>query len=222
MSSHDEVAGQRVLGLRIAVDDGEPLEVLQLAYPESALEGALKGERDPYAGIVWPSGIALARAMVPLIEAGLQVIDAGAGTGLISLAAARRGARVLSLDHDPIVLRLLAASAERQSLPLETRVFDLASAEPLPPCELIIFSDLLYQRDFALVVAGRAVEAVRQGATALVGDPGRIGRDAFADAVAAHGLEAAFVPVTVDVPGEQRQELIGIATLQPHPTPIGA
>lgn len=210
------VAGQAVRSLWIAVDDGAPLEVLQLADPESALEGAIRGERDPYAGILWPSSIAVARAIVPEIVPGTHIIDAGAGTGLISLAAARRGARVLALDHDPVVLQLLAASAARQSLSLETRVFDLTSSQPLPPCDLIIFCDLLYQRDFSLMVAGRAVEAVRQGAHVLVADPGRIGRDAFSNAVAAHGLDAQFEEVRVAVPEESREEVIGIARLAPH------
>jgi len=212
------VAGQQVRLLRIAVDEGDPLEVLQLAHPESALEAAIRGERDPYAGILWPSSVALARALLPQIEPGVNVVDAGAGTGLISLAAARRGAKVLALDHDPIALQLLAAAAARQSLRVETMVFDLTAGQPLPRCDLLILSDLLYQRDFALVVAGRAVEAVRQGARVLVADPGRIGRDAFRAAVAAHGLACEFVPVRVDVPGEERQEWIGIATLLPHTT----
>jgi predicted nicotinamide N-methyase len=211
------VAGQQVRVLRIAVDECEPLQVLQLAHPESALDAAIRGKRDPYAGILWPSSIALARALLPEIEAGAYVIDAGAGTGLISLAAARRGAHVLALDHDPVALELLAAGAARQSLQLETALFDLTSAQPLPRCDVIIFSDLLYQRDFALMVAGRAVEAVRQGAKVLVGDPGRIGRDAFTAAVAAHGLATDFVPVRVEVPGEEREEWIGIARLLPHP-----
>jgi len=210
------VAGQQVRALRIAVDDGEPLEVLQLAHPESALEAAIRGERDPYAGIFWPTAIALARMIAAEIRAGMRVVDAGAGTGLVSLAAARRGASVLALDHDPVALQLLAAAAARQALLVETCVFDLTSAQPLPHCDLMVFSDLLYQRDFALMVAGRAVEAVRQGASVLVGDPGRIGRDAFQAAVAAHGLETEFIPVRVEVPEEAREEAIGIARLCPH------
>lgn len=208
-----EVAGQQVRPLRIRLDEGEPLEILQLAVPESALEGAVRGERDPYAGILWPSSIAAARAILPFLRPGMHVVDAGAGTGLISLAAARRGARVLALDHDAVALQLLAAAAARQHLHLATRRFDLGSACELPTAELFVFSDLLYQRDFALVVAGRAVEAVRQGAAVIVADPGRIGRDAFVTAVAAHGLRARFDEVMVAVPGEERDERVGICRL---------
>lgn len=213
-----EVNGHRVRPLRIDIGEADPIEILQLADPESALEGALRGERDPYAGILWPSSIAAARAILPFVRPGTHLLDAGAGTGLISLAAARRGARVLSLDHDPVILTLLAAAAARQSLELDTLLFDLTCSLPLPRTELVVFSDVLYQRDFALVVAGRAVEAVRQGATVLVADPGRIGRDAFATAVAAHGLHAEFESVDVAVPGEDRFEKIGLALLR-HPGP---
>lgn len=211
-----EVAGQQVRPLRILLDEGEPLEILQLAVPESALAGAVRGERDPYAGILWPSSIAAARAILPYLRTGMHVVDAGAGTGLISLAASRRGASVLALDHDAVALQLLAAAAERQQLQLATRVFDLSSALELPTAELFVFSDLLYQRDFALIVAGRAVEAVRQGAAVIVADPGRIGRDAFTTAVAAHGLHAVFEETLVAVPGEERNERIGICRLAHH------
>lgn len=209
-----DVAGQRVRPLEILVDGDVPLEVLQLAAPESALEGAIRGERDPYAGILWPSSIAAARALVSYIRPGMHVVDVGAGTGLISLAAARRGARVLALDHDAVALQLIAAAAARQGLDVETMVFDLTSSRDLPPAELFVFSDLLYQRDFSLMVAGRAVEALRQHATVIVADPGRIGRDAFVTAIAAHGMAADFVESVVAVPGEDRNERIGICLLR--------
>ena len=52
----------------------------------------------PYWAELWPSGIALARAVAALELAGARVLELGAGLGLPSLAAALGGAEVLATD----------------------------------------------------------------------------------------------------------------------------
>ncbi len=61
--------------------------------------------------------------------AGAKVLDVAAGNGNASLAAARRGADVISTDYVPELLTLGAARAKAEGLPVVTQVAD---AENLP------------------------------------------------------------------------------------------
>jgi 2-polyprenyl-3-methyl-5-hydroxy-6-metoxy-1,4-benzoquinol methylase len=58
-------------------------------------------------------------ALARLLPAGGRVLDAGAGTGFLSLAAARLGHRVTALDLSAGMLARLRASAEREGLQVE-------------------------------------------------------------------------------------------------------
>ena len=213
MDALPRVNGQPVRVQHLRIDAAIELQLLLPADDEAWLESAVRGERDPYAGLVWPASIAAARALLPELRPGLRVLDAGSGTGVVALAAACAGASVTAMDYDPVALALVEASAARMNLPLRTLRFDLRSHEPLPPADFVVFADVLYQRDLSFVVAGRAVEAHRRGTRVLVADPGRMGREAFSTAVRAHGHTPVFAPVDVEVPGEPRVEHVGIAWL---------
>jgi SAM-dependent methyltransferase len=63
------------------------------------------------------------------IAAGSRVLDVAAGNGNASLAAARRGARVIATDYVEALLERAGRRADADGLPLETRVAD---AEALP------------------------------------------------------------------------------------------
>jgi SAM-dependent methyltransferase len=55
-----------------------------------------------------------------------RVLDIGSNTGHFSLAAARRGARVVAIDRDPGVAGLLFAAARRESLDVLPLAVDIA------------------------------------------------------------------------------------------------
>jgi SAM-dependent methyltransferase len=65
-----------------------------------------------------------------LPPAPLRVLDVGAGTGFLSLAAARLGHKVTALDVSAQMLEQLRAAAEREGLAVQTIS---ASAEQPPP-----------------------------------------------------------------------------------------
>jgi ubiquinone/menaquinone biosynthesis C-methylase UbiE len=58
------------------------------------------------------------------LRAGMRFLDVAAGSGALSIPAARLGAQVLATDQSPVMLELLAARARNEGLTVETRVMD--------------------------------------------------------------------------------------------------
>jgi ubiquinone/menaquinone biosynthesis C-methylase UbiE len=58
------------------------------------------------------------------LEPGMQFLDVAAGSGALSIPAARLGAKVLATDASPVMLDRLEARARDEGLELDTRVMD--------------------------------------------------------------------------------------------------
>jgi ubiquinone/menaquinone biosynthesis C-methylase UbiE len=58
------------------------------------------------------------------LRAGMRLLDVAAGSGALSIPAARLGAQVLAIDQSPVMLELLRARAHQEGLAIETRVMD--------------------------------------------------------------------------------------------------
>lgn len=58
------------------------------------------------------------------LREGMRFLDVAAGSGALSIPAARFGARVLATDQSPVMLDLLQARAHQEGLNIETRVMD--------------------------------------------------------------------------------------------------
>ena len=58
------------------------------------------------------------------LRPGMKFLDVAAGSGALSIPAARLGARVTSVDLSPVMLEHLAARARSEGLNVETRVMD--------------------------------------------------------------------------------------------------
>jgi ribosomal protein L11 methyltransferase len=66
------------------------------------------------------------------------LLDAGCGSGVIAIAAARLGfAPVFALDLDPVAIETTAANARVNAVQLELRVAD-ATRDPLPEVEAVV------------------------------------------------------------------------------------
>jgi ubiquinone/menaquinone biosynthesis C-methylase UbiE len=70
---------------------------------------------------MWLGNEALRRAG---LRPGMQFLDVAAGSGALSIPAARLGALVLAADLSPVMLERLRARARKESLDLERRVMD--------------------------------------------------------------------------------------------------
>jgi SAM-dependent methyltransferase len=96
------------------------------------------GTASPSERAAWNA--ALQRLLPP---GGGRVLDVGAGTGFLSLAAARLGYRVTALDLSGGMLARLRASAERDGL--EVEIVEAGAEEPPPgPFDAVIERHLLW------------------------------------------------------------------------------
>jgi ubiquinone/menaquinone biosynthesis C-methylase UbiE len=70
---------------------------------------------------IWVGNEGLRRAE---LRSGMRFLDVAAGSGALSIPAARLGAQVLATDQSPVMLELLRARAQKEGLNIETRVMD--------------------------------------------------------------------------------------------------
>lgn len=80
--------------------------------------------------VLFRTGPVLAQAVEADVRPGLSVLDLGCGTGIVGLAAARAGARVLSVDLNPAAVACATNNARRHALPVAVRHSDLFGSVP--------------------------------------------------------------------------------------------
>jgi predicted nicotinamide N-methyase len=182
------------------------LTLLRPADPDVLLEALLQeddpSEDDlPFWAEQWPSGVALARELLTRDLTGVEAVELGCGLGLVSVAAAAAGARVLATDWSTDALAFAAANAARNGV--EVRTARCAWREPAElleraPWPLVLAADVLYELrnvDLLLGLLGRLV-APGQGQV-LLADPGRPPWSVFADGLAAAGWLVTELPTPI-------------------------
>jgi predicted nicotinamide N-methyase len=129
------------------------------------------GVPPPYWAFAWAGGQALARYILDHSEiaAGKSVLDFGAGSGLVALAAAKAGARhVIAADIDPFAIAAMTCNAKANALAIEAVDKDMiGSGERF---DLILIGDMCYERPLAERLMAWLKETQ---ADILLGDPGR-------------------------------------------------
>ncbi|GAB2501407.1 class I SAM-dependent methyltransferase [Arenimonas alkanexedens] len=140
-------------------------------------------------GQVWPAGRVLAQAMSQFDVAGKRILELGCGLGLASLVLQRRKADVTASDHHPLAEEFLVYNAGLNGLP-PPNFLDLAWDQPQPMLgefDLIIASDVLYERGHAEQLAQLLARHMRPSAEVLITDPGRGNSGAFTTALKKQG-----------------------------------
>lgn len=140
-------------------------------------------------GQVWPAGRVLAEAMCTYDIAGKRILELGCGLGLSSLVLQRRRANVVASDHHPLAESFLRHNAAQNQL-TEVAYHDLRWEIPDPTLgrfDLIIGSDILYERDQAGLLAAVMLRHALPDAEVLITDPGRGNSNPFTRALVAQG-----------------------------------
>jgi predicted nicotinamide N-methyase len=142
-------------------------------------------------GQVWPAGRVLAEAMSHHEIAGKRILEIGCGLGLASLVLQYRGANIIATDHHPLAEAFLAYNSALNELPAVV-YRELQWAVPnagLGCFDLIIGSDILYERDHSNLLAALMLRHASPDCEILLTDPGRGNSAPFTRALATQGYD---------------------------------
>nr|WP_254019222.1 50S ribosomal protein L11 methyltransferase [Mesorhizobium escarrei] len=147
------------------------------AEPEEGSEADEDGPepQPPYWAYAWAGGAVLARYILdrPETVAGLRVLDIGAGSGLVGIAAAKAGAsEVVASEIDRNGVAALGLNAAANGVAI-TVVSEDITAGPPPPVDVVAAGDLFYRQDLADRVIPFLDRCLAAGINVLIGDPGR-------------------------------------------------
>jgi predicted nicotinamide N-methyase len=160
----------------------------------------------PMFGLLWPSGVHLAAAVArrPLL-ADESILEIGCGLALASLVSHRRGALVTASDSHPLAGGFLLENLKLNGLPPLRYCHGNWSSNGMPHAppptalaqgqrprlqgrfDLIIGSDVLYERDEAGTLAAFISRHARSVSEVMIVDPNRGNRPVFNRHMAALG-----------------------------------
>ncbi|MEQ9495920.1 MAG: 50S ribosomal protein L11 methyltransferase [Deltaproteobacteria bacterium] len=178
---------------------------LHLVTPQCALWKATDADLErlelpaPYWAFGWAGGQAIARAILDgeIDVADKRVVDFGAGSGLIAIAAMLRGATcALAADVDPFAAIACRMNAALNGVTIETTVVDLVGREV--NADVVFAGDVTYAADLAAAVRTWLLRLVAAGRRIYVGDPGR----GFLDTEGLERVATIDAPSDVDVDGQ--------------------
>ena len=129
----------------------------------------------PFWAFAWAGGQALARYLLdhPANVAGRSVLDLGAGSGLVAIAAAKAGARsVLAAEVDHFAAEAIAANAAINGVVISVATADLLDTVNLR-WDVVTAGDVCYEQPMADRVVGWLRGMAARGTIVVLGDPGR-------------------------------------------------
>lgn len=128
----------------------------------------------PYWAFAWPGGQALARYIMdnPTEVTGRTVLDFGAGSGLVAIAAAKAGAScVVAAETDVLALAAIDMNSQANGVFVEPIGVDIIGSNAR--WNTILVGDMCYERPVADRMVAWLRLMVRNGVRVLLGDPGR-------------------------------------------------
>ena len=129
----------------------------------------------PFWAFAWAGGQALARHILDYPEqvANRLVLDFGAGSGLVAIAAAKAGAaRVVAAEIDHFAAAAIGINATLNDVAVTVTTADVIDIVD-PRWEVVAAGDVCYEQPMAARVARWLAALAGRGSLVLLGDPGR-------------------------------------------------
>jgi predicted nicotinamide N-methyase len=199
--------GYRTKQERIAIDGAAHLVIRSLLDRQQfadplgeAARAGISSATWPLFGLLWPSGALLAARMaMRVVQPDERILELGCGLALASLVGHRRGADVTASDCHPLAGPFLEANLRLNGLPpLKYRhgewALPVATDGPAAPgavqghYDLLIGSDVLYDRDASVALAGFIGRHAQPTAEVWIVDPDRGNRSRFSALMADLGF----------------------------------
>lgn len=201
--------GYEVRFQRVAVTGGAVLEIRalldrqQYADPFGDAEAAgISPASWPLFGQIWPSSQKLADLMQVWQLGARRVLEIGCGLGLASLVVHRRLGNITASDCHPLTESFLQDNLRLNRLPaMKYQTGNWLRSNPaLGEFDLIIGSDVLYERDQPEQLAAFLQRHAAAQAEVLIIDPNRGNRNAFSRCMVRLGF--ALTETMLDAPLE--------------------
>ena len=158
-------------------------------------EDFVADERLPYWADIWPSSRVLAEHVVGMQADRRRLLELGCGAGLVSVAAAIAGFDVTASDYYEDALRFTALNVlVNTGVLIETREADWRRfPHDMGRFDLVVASDVLYEREYATLVASAIDRTLLGRGTARIADPGRLAAPEFVEQCKERGMPAAMI-----------------------------
>ena len=172
---------------------GRTLSILHPASAEDLIDEKdfERDERLPYWAELWPSARVLGEWLLGMRGEARTLLELGCGAGLVSACAALAGFDVTVSDYyDDAMLFARVNACRNGAAEPDTVAIDWRNLpKDLARFEVIVASDVLYERTYGPVVANAIASALAPGGVAWLADPGRVARDGFVRSLGPLGLK---------------------------------
>lgn len=194
---------------RVVIPGGEALTIRSLLDRQQYYDPTGAADRLgicsaswPLFGLLWPSSLHMAQRLAQRpVRDDEKILEIGCGLAIPTLVGRRRGARITASDRHPLARSFLEANARLNGVELvkyrhgqwgvtdEPCLRDTGAELLSARYDLIIGSDLLYDRDAPGLLATFLDEHAAEDAEVWIIDPDRGHRPAFVRRMAVCGFE---------------------------------
>jgi predicted nicotinamide N-methyase len=191
--------------------EGRPVKLVKPSNADHLISEAdyVMDERLPYWADLWPSARVLSATVSREAGADRRLLEMGCGLGLATVGAMMGGFDVTATDYYEDALHVTRGNAARnlghepavrmvnwREWPSDLGVFDVVMA-----------ADVLYEKEYAILVGECMARALAPDGVALVADPGRLALPMFRDNLVHVGLEIFDTVTTKFEDGPVKQEI---------------